>query len=131
VLDWYYEYWVTTTREIDYAVASVTEEGETSVIQLSRLGQMPMPVEAVVSFSDGTSEMHYIPMRIMWGEKVNENPEQTRLIRNDWPWVQPDYMLTIARPISEIEKVEIDPSGRMADINRVNNVWSAEEKDNN
>lgn len=131
VLDWYYEYWVTTTREIDYAVTSVTEEGGTSLVQLSRLGQMPMPVEAVVSFTDGTSEMHYIPMRIMWGEKVNENPEQARLIRDDWPWVQPDYLLTISRPISDIEKVEIDPSGRMADINRINNVWSAEEIDNN
>ena len=125
VLDWYYEYWVTTTKTIDYGIASVeTGEsvGETSVT-LERVDLMPMPIDLEVEFTDGSVEHYYIPMRIMWGEKENENPEIERHVAEDWPWVFPEYELTIDRPMEEITRIEIDPSRRMADINRENNTW--------
>jgi hypothetical protein len=37
--------------------------------------------------------------------------------------VFPDYELSIDRPADEIARVEIDPSGKMADVERSNNVW--------
>ena len=128
VLDWYYEYWVTTTKTIDYGIASVeTGEsvGETSVT-LERVDLMPMPIDLEVEFTDGSVEHYYIPMRIMWGEKENENPEIERHVAEDWPWVFPEYELTIDRPMEEITRIEIDPSRRMADINRENNTWMEE-----
>jgi hypothetical protein len=38
-----------------------------------------------------------------------------------WPWVYPTYTLKINKKLSEIESLEIDPSQRMADIDRKNN----------
>ena len=46
------------------------------------------------------------------------------MLRNDlvaWPWVNPEYTVRINRPAEEILKLEIDPSMRMADIERENN----------
>jgi len=82
-----------------------------------------MPIDLEVEFTDGSVEHYYIPMRIMWGEKENENPEIERHVAEDWPWVFPEYELTIDRPMEEITRIEIDPSRRMADINRENNTW--------
>lgn len=128
VLDWYYEYWVTTTKTIDYGISAVeTAEsvGQTSV-KLERVDLMPMPIDLEVEFTDGSIEHHYIPMRIMWGEKENENPDIDRHVAEDWPWVFPEYELTIDRPMEDIVRIEIDPSRRMADINRENNTWMEE-----
>ncbi len=35
----------------------------------------------------------------------------------------PEYTLSIEQPIDSIQTIEIDPSHRMADINRENNLW--------
>src|SRR5690606_29319786 len=47
-LDWYKEYWVNTTKSIDYSIDSVWEEGEKTNIRLKRLGKMPMPVDVLI-----------------------------------------------------------------------------------
>ncbi|WP_340104000.1 M1 family metallopeptidase [Rhodohalobacter sp. 8-1] len=128
VLDWYYEYWVTTTKTIDYGISAV-ETGETvgqTNITLERVDLMPMPIDLEVEYSDGSIEHYYIPMRIMWGQKQNENPDIERHVAEDWPWVFPEYELTIDRPMEDIARIEIDPSRRMADINRDNNAWMEE-----
>jgi len=59
----------------------------------------------------------------MWGHKENPYPEVEREVVEDWPWVFPEYELSIDRPAEEISRVEIDPSGKMADVERSNNVW--------
>lgn len=126
VLDWYYEYWVTTTKTIDYGITDVSEDDQgSSLITLERAGLMPMPLDVEIEFTDGTKTQYYIPLRIMWGEKENEYSGMNRIVPEDWPWVFPEYELSIDRPMNEIEWIEIDPSQRMADINRNNNVWSA------
>jgi hypothetical protein len=128
VLDWYYEYWVTTTKTIDYGIASMEtgESDDQSAVTLVRVGLMPMPIDLEVEFTDGSIEHYYIPMRIMWGQKENENPDIERHVADDWPWVFPEYELTIDRPMSDIQRIEIDPSERMADVDRDNNTWMDE-----
>ena len=123
VLDWYYEYWVETTHTIDYAIDSVTENDGITVATLAKNGVMPMPLDVEVEFTDGSIKHYYIPLRIMWGQKESEFPEVEREVAEDWPWVFPEYELTIDRPINDIQRIEIDPSLRMADVNRTNNVW--------
>ncbi|MFO7845009.1 MAG: M1 family metallopeptidase [Balneolaceae bacterium] len=128
VLDWYYEYWVETTKTIDYAVSEVAggNEGSTTVT-LERIGLMPMPVDLEIEFEDGSIQHYYIPMRIMWGEKENEDADIERTVADDWPWVFPEYELSIERSVEEISRIEIDPSWRMSDIDRTNNMWIDEE----
>lgn len=124
-LDWYNEYFVYTTKQIDYGVKEVVGEGQQTKVTLERVKQMPMPMDVVVTYSDGTKEVHYMALRMMRGEKQSET-EDNRIVHEDWPWTHPTYEISIDRPISEVVSVEIDPSGRMADINRENNKWTAE-----
>lgn len=123
VLDWYYEYWVTTTKTIDYSIESVNESNRQTDITLERIELMPMPLEVEVTFTDSSKTVYYIPLEMMWGEKENEYSDKEWIQKEDWEWVFPQYTLTIDQPKSAIQKVEIDPSHRLADINRENNVW--------
>lgn len=126
VLDWYREYWVTTTKTIDYGIQSV-EEGESNqtIVTLKRVDQMPMPLDVEVEFTDGTLKHYHVPMRITWGHKESEF-EIEREVTEDWPWVFPEYELSIDRPMGDVSRIEIDPSQRMADVDRSNNVWVSE-----
>lgn len=116
-LDWYLTDWVQTTNTIDYSV-NIQEEGNTTSVSLNRIGLMPMPLDIEVEYTDGTKEMHYIPLQMMRGEKpVGPNVN----IQPDWAWAYPTYEFNIDKPKSSIKSVTIDPEGKMADINRSNN----------
>lgn len=128
ILDWYYEYFIQTTKTIDYAVSSVTGNETSTTVELSRVGLMPMPLDVMVEYQDGTSENFYIPLRVMRGEKPNEYDVKQTVLK-DWTWVTPTYTFEIPARESEIKSVTIDPSQRLADINSENNVFKKEETD--
>jgi hypothetical protein len=58
----------------------------------------------------------------MRGEKGPEGNYE-RTVLQDWPWTFPTYQLMITRPKSEIQQITLDPSGKMADIDRSNNTY--------
>jgi hypothetical protein len=116
-LSWYLNDWTRTTNTIDYGIKDVTTESQNTIINLERIGLTPMPLEVKVSYEGGTSETYYVPLRIMRWEK----PEAGKVVE-DWAWAYPTYELNIPAKRFGIEKVEIDPSGLMADVNRENNV---------
>jgi hypothetical protein len=120
-LDWYLDYFISSTKTIDYGIKNVAAEGEKTRITLERIGQMPMPLDVVVTYQDGSQEMIYLPLVIMRGEKPEEAGLPQRTITEKWPWTNYYNEVLISRPISEIKSVEIDPSRRLADINRENN----------
>jgi hypothetical protein len=120
-LDWYKEYWVNTTHYIDYGVDAIDSDGKETKITLKRLGKMPMPVDVVITYKGGKKELINIPLDIMRGAKPAENQNIPYRVAADWPWVNPSYELRLPVEASEIESVEIDPSARMADVNRNNN----------
>ena len=116
-LSWYLNDRTRTTNTIDYAIKGVSVEPETTLVTLERVALTPMPIEIKVDFKGGTSELYYIPLRIMRWTK----PDATN-IEEDWAWAYPTYTLEIPTAQYEIEKIEIDPSGLMADVDRENNV---------
>lgn len=123
-LDWYREYWVNTVDTIDYAVKDVEGiDGKGSRITLMNNGTMPMPIDVVVTYEDGTKELYNIPLRIMRGNKPQESKALTQKVIEDWPWTHPEYSFTIPQPIGNIISVEIDPSIRLMDVNRDNNQY--------
>lgn len=124
-LDWYYEYFVNTTHTIDYAVDSVSGDETKTSVQLKRIDKMPMPMDVYVTFADGTKKIYYAPLAMMRGEKPNETNLE-RVVLPDWPWTNPTYSFTIDVPLSQIQKIEIDESGVLADIERENNTWEKE-----
>ncbi len=125
-LDWYHQYFVNTTRTIDYGIKSVEDKGESTHVTLERIDKMPMPLDVLVTYKNGEQELFYIPLRIMRGEKANDT-DYSRTLMQDWPWVFPTYLMIVPRNVDEIESIEIDPSGRMADINRSNNSYPGSE----
>jgi hypothetical protein len=128
-LDWYFMYWINTTRRTDYAIkdAKGTEEGKTRVV-LEKLGKIPMPLDIEVSYSNGDEVTYYIPLAMMRGEKPKQK-DRKRVVLEDWPWPYPEYEFNLPRPLSKVERIEIDPSGKLADIDRSNNVYPAKESD--
>ena len=119
-LDWYKEYWINSTKTIDYSVGDINVKDGKTMITIKRIGKMPMPVDVLLTFKDGSQEMHVIPLNLMYGEKPQEN-NIPRTVHAEWKWTHPEYSFSTNRGIGEIKSIEIDPSQRLADINRTNN----------
>ncbi|HTG65983.1 MAG TPA: M1 family metallopeptidase [Flavobacterium sp.] len=122
-LDWYLTDWTQTTNTIDYGITAVKENGENTIVSLERIGRMPMPVDLQVEYVDGTVESFYIPLRMMYFEKLNPNPAIKRTVLGDWAWANPKYEFIIVKPRNSIKKIIIDPSGLMADVKLADNVY--------
>ncbi len=127
VLDWYLVDWTQTTNTIDYAVGAVKSEENKTTVVMERKGLMPMPLDILVLYEDGSQETFYAALRMMRGEKENPYPNIQRTILPDWPWAFPTYEFSIERPFEEIKAIVIDPSQLMADVDRENNIWSSDE----
>jgi hypothetical protein len=122
-LDWYLTDWTQTTNTIDYGIKEVKENGNQTTVTLERIGRMPMPIDLLVEYTDGTMESFYIPLRMMSFEKENPNPAVKRTVLSDWAWAFPTTEFSIAKSKNAIKKITIDPSGLMADVKPENNVY--------
>ncbi len=122
-LDWYLIDWTQTTNTIDYGIKEVKEDGNFSKITLERIGRMPMPIDVLVEYTDGTKESYYIPLRMMSFEKENPNPAIKRTVLSDWTWAQQTYEFSISKSKTTIKKISIDPSGLMADVKQEDNSY--------
>lgn len=127
-LDWYKEYWVNSTHTIDYAVKKVNAKKKETVVELEKIGVMPMPVDVVITTKKGQKEYYTIPLRIMRGEKMKDGKLDFKTAASDWPWTHTNYELVLPMKAKKITKIEIDPSQRMADMDRENNVYEKVEK---
>jgi hypothetical protein len=123
-LDWYLVDWTQTTNTIDYGIEVVADNGDKTTVSVERIGLMPMPIDVLVEYTDGTMESFYIPLRQMHYEKENPMPEVKRTVLNDWTWAQSNFDFTIGRSKSTIKKITIDPSSLMADVKQANNVYT-------
>ncbi len=119
-LDWYYEYFVNSTKVIEYEVSELSVAGDTATIVLNRLGTMPMPIDLEVTYSDGSVSNHTIPLRLMRGVKQGEDGIVYQQ-EADWPWTNPSYTLTLTTAEKSVSSVKIDPSLRLADYDLTNN----------
>lgn len=119
-LQWLKEYWMNSTKTIDYGLNDIQASNKGAIISIQRSGKLPMPVEVLVTYKDGSSELHYIPLDLMLASKMPES-SLTRVVHPEWKWVQPTYTFETGKPISLLKSIEIDPSQRMPDLNRSNN----------
>ena len=117
-LDWYLTDWTQTTNTIDYSIENVEAKDQNTVVSLKRNGQMPMPIELRVTFTNGKTQDFYIPLQMMYWQKPNSGE-----LGKTWSWANPNYEMTLMLAKDQISKIEIDPSQKMADIKRDNNVF--------
>lgn len=119
-LKWYFNLFVNTTRQIDYAIDQVSN----NTITLKNKSNLAMPIDILVEYKDGSKELFYIPLREMRGEKPTENYKIynniKRTILEDWNWTVPTYTFTVDKIPT---KVWIDPTQRLADIEASDNQY--------
>ena len=98
-----------------------------------------MPLDVVVSFEDGTSEMYYIPNDLLYLDISSSNTITAQKLEHpvyknslskikalgSWNWVTPEYSFVVDGS-KRITKIEIDPSRRLADVNGADNSISFE-----
>lgn len=126
-LRWYNEYWIYTNKYIDYSVDSlyteISDNNKTKLI-LRRAGEMPMPLDISITLTNGEIKNYYIPLNMLFGQKKKDLliPEGFDYFEA-WNWVDPLKIITLDFAVNEIQKIEIDPSKRMADLFREDNVW--------
>ena len=115
-LEWYLNEWTRTPHKVDYGIDISLLESD-RVITLKRIGRIPMPIEIVVSFEDGSSDMYYIPNDLLYGYKSFNDGVY---LMEPWNWVSKEYEFEVVGS-KKITKVEIDPSKRIADVNQLDN----------
>lgn len=141
-LDWFFDQWLETTKNIDYGIKKVDKVSSTNVdgqtllnyeITLDRKGSMQMPIDFSVVLDNGDTLRYYIPNT--WFNKYEyQKPSQGRLDRTyfqnvislpkwyGWDKLNDTYVASITTP-HKIKDVIIDPSDRLADINKLDNSW--------
>jgi len=120
VLDWYFNFWWNSTDEIDYSISDVSQRGDSVDVNLKRLGNATMPLDVQVTYKDGSKELHNIPLGLMRNTKPAEEEYGKRYTHPDWAWTLPEYTMSF-KPHGDIASIVIDPSNRLADVNRLNN----------
>jgi hypothetical protein len=94
-------------------------------VTLERIGRIPMPMDVLVEYIDGTQESFYIPLRMMSFAKENPTPALKRTTLPDWAWAYPTYFFEIPKGKNSIKKITLDQSGYLADVKRDNNVYES------
>lgn len=119
-LQWYKSYMVNTVKTVDYRIDSLWQEGSKTRIRIRSIGQMPMPVDLQLTFTDSTKELHYIPLDLMFGQKSAES-SASRKVYPAWRWLDETYVIETDKKLAAIAVAEIDPTMRLADTERKNN----------
>jgi hypothetical protein len=125
-LDWYLNEWAQTTNTIDYSIKNVesaTDGVQRTGVSLERKGRMPMPLDILVEYTDGTKEFFYIPNTLMRWEKPNPYTGIKATFLKGWDWAYPTYFFEITKAKTDIKSITIDPSGLLADVNKEDNVF--------
>jgi hypothetical protein len=81
-----------------------------------------MPIEVLIKTTKGEEETWYIPLDLMRGEKT-QSDHAVWIQLDDWRCAATGYEFIVPSRMNRIEKIEIDPSGRLADIDPGNNVY--------
>ena len=121
-LDWYFNYFLHTSRTIDYGIRNVEKSKKSTIIELERIGEFPMPIDIEVTLKDGSKINYNIPLRMMLKNKENDLDVKYEILES-WPWTHLTYEMEIPYKMKDIEMIQIDPTQRLADVNSKNNIY--------
>ena len=108
-LGWFWRGWFENNWKIDQGIKNVkyvsSDFKKGAIISIENLERMPMPVNMEVKFKDGTTQRVSLPVEIWkrniaWTFQIDSN--------------------------KEIDKVTLDPDGKIPDSNLKNNVWKSD-----
>lgn len=103
-LSWFWRTWFYEPWTLDQAIASVTTSGDSTTIALEDRGLAPMPVPLAITRADGRVDRVTVPVDV---------------------WLAGTRHYALRVPASPaVTRVEIDPEGLFADVDRANQVWA-------
>lgn len=124
-LRWYNDYWVYSTKWIDYQILEpIVNDKNRSVITIERLGKMPMPIQIEIELISEQKLRYFIPLDLMFYSGQNLPHLSSSLILPSWEWVNPNYQFDIPHDIKDLKSITIDPDFYLMDVVRENNRWS-------
>jgi hypothetical protein len=116
-LNWFFDQWLETNKDIDYSVCKVEKlENDTVEITISRKGEMEMPIDLTIDSKFGMRYEYHIPNN--WFIK-----ETSATVLPKWIGygnLNTNYTFKTHIP-SGVNNVMIDMSGRLADSYMINN----------
>ena len=120
-LKWFQNYWINTTKTIDYGIKEVKYDANSTTVTLINNGTVPMPIDFSILTKDKKVINYQIPLNMthVW-KKKDIYGDFTTL--NYWPWTQKEYTFTIPYNKSQISTLGIDFSQRLADVNMADNM---------
>ncbi|SIS74547.1 hypothetical protein SAMN05421789_105198 [Kaistella chaponensis] len=120
-LKWFQNYWINTTKTIDYGIKEVKYDANSTTVTLVNNGTVPMPIDFSILTKDKKVINYQIPLNMthVW-KKKDIYGDFTTL--NYWPWTQKEYTFTIPYNKSQISTLGIDFSQRLADVNMADNM---------
>lgn len=125
-LDWFYQYWVYSTKPLDYAIEEAEPRKGGLLLKLARQAPMPMPVRLELKLKSGVVYRYYIPT---FSQQAAPQEEGWRVLPS-WAWTHAEYEVFLEDADgSEVEYVQIDPLSLSADIDRKNNIYPREPED--
>lgn len=123
-LNWFFDQWIETTDRIDYKLEKPKRLHERKdsfcyKLEIERLGEMEMPIDLLVELSNGKKMSYLIPNglqhKVVSGMQVLDP-------WIGWNMVAPEYETEQCFE-AELKQLIIDSSGRLSDINWLNNQW--------
>lgn len=121
-LNWFFDQWIESTDIIDYRVnrpkhLSSKDSSHTYELRFKRKGSMEMPLDVQVTLRNGQTLQYHIPNTL---QSKKDSGVIELLQWTGWDMLRPEYRGSITVN-DRIKDVRIDPSGRLADVYRLDN----------
>ncbi|MCB9246323.1 MAG: M1 family metallopeptidase [Flavobacteriales bacterium] len=115
-LNWFFDAWIESTETIDYKLVSVQHVGSDVYSITFRRKGMAMPIDFTVTDKRGNRFDYHIPNNYF----VKKTDAEVLPRWTGWGIVNPEYTTNVIIP-EGIKDIQIDPSGRLADVYRLDN----------
>ena len=116
-LNWFFDQWMETSKVIDYNIKKIKKlDGDTFQLTFERKGEMQMPLDFTIYTNYDSVINYHIPNT--WF--VKETDANVLPKWYGWGKLNPEYTVNVYVP-GGIDDLVIDPTGRLADVNILNN----------
>ncbi len=125
-LTWFQNYWLNTTKTIDFGIDSLRKSKNGLLFNITNAG-VPMPIEFMVELKDGSKKYYYIPIDLTNNVKTDFYRPTETLAK--WSFAEKTYSILLPGvSLGNVAKISLDPDGFLPDIAKENNVWPKEEE---